>query len=92
MSFSIFLIVGAGTAGCVLANRLSAHYSVLLLEAGGEPNPLQFVPGLARHLVNHPQVDWMYKTVAQRKSHGFSPFRVSCTLAPECHRKSQGIN
>ena len=37
-----FIIVGGGTAGCILANRLTAsgQYRVLMLEAGGEPRSL----------------------------------------------------
>lgn len=63
-----FIVVGGGTAGSVVANRLSEFYSVLVLEAGGEPNPLVYVPGLARNLVNRQEVDWQHKTVAQRKA------------------------
>ncbi|MDE1894122.1 MAG: choline dehydrogenase [Xanthomonadaceae bacterium] len=59
------VIVGAGSAGCVLAHRLSADPArrVLLLEAGpGDWNPLIHMPaGLAR-LVKHRSVNWDYHT------------------------------
>ncbi|ODM90440.1 Glucose dehydrogenase [FAD, quinone] [Orchesella cincta] len=70
-----FIVVGGGTAGSVVANRLSESYTVLLLEAGGEPNPLVYVPGLASHLVNRPEVDWMHKTVAQKRSSTLAHFK-----------------
>jgi choline dehydrogenase len=60
-----YVIVGAGSAGCVLANRLSADPGtrVLLLEAGGaDTNPLIHMPaGLAR-LVGNRRINWNYYT------------------------------
>lgn len=63
-----FVIVGAGAAGCLLANRLSADPSVrvLLLEAGGRDwNPLIRVPLLAGMLYFMKSLNWNYKTERQ---------------------------
>ncbi|NND49307.1 MAG: choline dehydrogenase [Rhizobiales bacterium] len=57
-----FIVVGAGSAGCVLANRLSAsgRHKVLLLEAGGrDASPWIHVPlGYGKHFTN-PKVNWL---------------------------------
>lgn len=63
-----FIIVGAGSAGCVLANRLTAcgRYRVLLLEAGGpDLNPWIHVPMGYGKLFADPSVNWMYQTEPQ---------------------------
>ena len=60
-----YVIVGAGSAGCVLANRLSARpgVRVLLLEAGGRDwSPFIHMPAGLAHLVGNPGIDWHYYT------------------------------
>ena len=78
-----YIIVGAGSAGCVLANRLSADPKnrVLLLEAGGDDRPLhnlkqfwsnmmvQTPIGFGKTL-NDPKVNWLYETEEDKGSGG----------------------
>ncbi len=73
--FADYVIVGAGSAGCVLANRLTAsgEFNVVLLEAGGDDRPLkepsQFMSNMMIHTpigfgktLNDPKVNWLYET------------------------------
>jgi len=60
-----YVIVGAGSAGCVLANRLSANPAnrVLLLEAGAADwNPLIHMPAGIARLANNRRINWNYRT------------------------------
>jgi choline dehydrogenase len=62
------IIVGAGSAGCVLANRLSASPStrVLLIEAGPRDwNPMIHMPAGISHLVRNTSINWNYTTEPQ---------------------------
>ena len=63
-----YVIVGAGPAGCLLANRLSADPGcrVLLLEAGGRDNyPWIHIPVGYLYCIGNPRTDWCFKTQAQ---------------------------
>lgn len=60
-----YIIVGAGSAGCLLANRLSADpdINVLLLEAGGKDDYFWIhVPIGYLYTINNPRTDWCFKT------------------------------
>ena len=64
MSAFDYVIIGAGSAGCVLANRLTANpkISVLLIEAGGkDTNPWIHIPGGYFKTMHNPKTDWCFK-------------------------------
>jgi choline dehydrogenase len=60
-----FIVCGAGSAGCVLANRLSegGRYSVGVLEGGGRDNWIWFhIPVGYLFAIGNPRADWMFQT------------------------------
>ncbi|XP_043461839.1 glucose dehydrogenase [FAD, quinone]-like [Leptopilina heterotoma] len=65
-----FIIIGGGSAGCVLANRLTEieDWKVLLLEAGKEEPMITDIPGYVYELVNSPQINWKYKTQSEKNN------------------------
>ncbi|MEM5425051.1 GMC family oxidoreductase [Paraburkholderia ferrariae] len=70
-----YVIVGAGTAGCVLANRLTedADVSVLLIEAGGADDYHWIhIPVGYLYCIGNPRTDWLYKTAAEKGLNGRS--------------------
>ena len=68
-----YIIVGAGTAGCLLANRLSADRNarVLLIEAGGKDNYHWIhIPVGYLYCIGNPRTDWLYQTEADAGLNG----------------------
>ncbi|WP_342115665.1 GMC family oxidoreductase [Pseudoduganella sp. OTU4001] len=62
-----YIIVGGGTAGCVLANRLTQNpkNEVLLIEAGGKDDYVWIhIPVGYLHCINNPRTDWLFRTEA----------------------------
>jgi choline dehydrogenase-like flavoprotein len=70
-----YIVVGAGSAGCVLANRLSAdpNKRVLVLEAGGRDNWIWFhIPVGYLFAIGNQRADWMFKTEPEKGLNGRS--------------------
>src|SRR6266567_361859 len=70
-----YIVVGAGTAGCIMANRLSANprNRVLVLEGGGYDNWIWFhIPVGYLFAIGNPRSDWMFKTEAEAGLNGRS--------------------
>src|SRR5882724_8126629 len=68
-----YIVVGAGTAGCVLANRLTAsgRHRVLLLEAGGpDRNVWIHIPLGYGKLFNNRKVNWLYTSQPEPELNG----------------------
>ena len=68
-----FIIIGAGSAGCVLAERLSTDPGnmVLLLEAGGwDRNPLIHIPAALLAVAPNPRLNWGYHTQPEAELNG----------------------
>jgi choline dehydrogenase len=70
-----YIVVGAGTAGCIVANRLSADSKnrVLILEAGGNDNWIWFhIPVGYLFAIGNPRSDWMFRTEPEAGLNGRS--------------------
>lgn len=70
-----YIIIGAGTAGCLLANRLTADpaISVLLLEAGGKDDYIWIhIPVGYLYCINNPRTDWLFRTAPEPGLNGRS--------------------
>ena len=67
-----FIVVGGGSAGCVLANRLSesGRHRILLLEAGPRSHPLERIPISYSKFIDNPAVNWCFMSEPEESTAG----------------------
>ena len=67
-----YIVVGAGSAGAAVANRLSAdpRNKVLLLEAGRASHPWSFIPVGSARLIKNPAANWLYSSEPEANTNG----------------------
>ena len=89
-----YIIVGAGSAGCVLANRLSENpnITVLLVEAGQPDDKLEIKIPLAHFELQKSEVDWQYLSTPQRKTCQLHQEQRSCWTSGKVLGGSSSIN
>ena len=87
-----YIIIGAGSAGCVLANRLSenSNNKVLLIEAGGKDSyPWIHIPVGYYKTMHNPKTDWCYNTEPDATMENRSiPYPLSLIHISEPTRRS----
>ena len=88
--------VGGGTAGCVVARRLAeASFYVLLLEAGGDPVPLESVPTLSMYQRFFPDINFLYESTPEKgaalRSGGVREFDSFLTFPTDYYHNSEQL-